>query len=240
MKDLDLGSVHLTKAEPQRELFEVWVANLIVQKRNKKTGKVSEILLPELKMALVKLAQEAKRLGASVHLPRIGQRTPNFNWYNIERLLLEVLVRTGVDTFVYYFRRSRDSNPALKRRGSAASEISSPFLDSDSASPSKKSKADPMCRVMLPDIFLGLKIQLFQLKEHSGTDLQRYIVAYGGEVELNHSVQTTHVVTDLPALNLILKNLQKNNASLKIVSPQWLLDCLDAQTRLEEEKYLVQ
>ncbi len=38
---------------------------------------------------------------ASVHLPRIGHSTPNFNWYGTERLIRKYLVSQGISTYMY-------------------------------------------------------------------------------------------------------------------------------------------
>ena len=38
---------------------------------------------------------------ASVHLPRIGHSTPNFNWYGTERLIRKYLASKGIPTYMY-------------------------------------------------------------------------------------------------------------------------------------------
>ncbi len=38
---------------------------------------------------------------ASVHLPRIGHSTHNFNWYGTERLIRKYLASRGVPTYMY-------------------------------------------------------------------------------------------------------------------------------------------
>ena len=38
---------------------------------------------------------------ASVHLPRIGHSTLNFNWYGTERLVRKYLTSRGIPTFMY-------------------------------------------------------------------------------------------------------------------------------------------
>ena len=40
-------------------------------------------------------------LTASVHLPRIGHSTPNFNWYGTERLIRKHLASAGIPTYMY-------------------------------------------------------------------------------------------------------------------------------------------
>ena len=38
---------------------------------------------------------------ATVHLPRIGYNTPNFNWYGTERLVRKHLASKGIETSMY-------------------------------------------------------------------------------------------------------------------------------------------
>ena len=40
---------------------------------------------------------------ATVHLPRIGHSTPNFNWYGTERLIRKHLAAKGIHTSMYLF-----------------------------------------------------------------------------------------------------------------------------------------
>jgi len=72
------------------------------------------------------LRQAAQQLRASIHLPRIGAGTPDFNWYATEKYIRSLIVRqgspfvvlrsqnkvimwkkTGVDAFVYYYSRNQ-------------------------------------------------------------------------------------------------------------------------------------
>ena len=38
---------------------------------------------------------------ASVHFPRIGYNTPNFNWYGTEKLIKKLLTHRNIHTFMY-------------------------------------------------------------------------------------------------------------------------------------------
>lgn len=40
---------------------------------------------------------------ATVHFPRIGFNTPNFNWYGAERLIKKLFISKGVAASVYLF-----------------------------------------------------------------------------------------------------------------------------------------
>ena len=80
------------------------LALLVVHKASKGRG-IGPIDLKCLEKGLLKVAARACQIGATVHLPRIGARDPTTNWYAIERLLKKTLMRAGVPTSVYYFRR---------------------------------------------------------------------------------------------------------------------------------------
>lgn len=132
--DLKLGSAHLIQLPPQNagdgddsgRTIERYVCLLVVQgfqlakgaKKKQRVvngavvrqGQSTMFRLNALDQALEALAQRARALDASVHMPRIGYGTPRFNWYAVERLIKRNLRDRGVDTSIYYF--SRASNPA--------------------------------------------------------------------------------------------------------------------------------
>lgn len=129
--DLKLGSAHLVslpdlvidKSDGSSKTIERYVCLLVVQGflatkgANKKQriangalvrhGKSTMFRLNALDQALEALARRALTLNASVHMPRIGYGTPNFNWYAVERLIKRNLRDRGVDTSIYYFSRTR-------------------------------------------------------------------------------------------------------------------------------------
>ena len=80
------------------------LALLVIHKASKGRG-IGPIDLKCLEKALFKVAARACDMRATVHLPRIGARDPTTNWYAIERLLKKTLVKAGVPTCVYYFKR---------------------------------------------------------------------------------------------------------------------------------------
>jgi O-acetyl-ADP-ribose deacetylase (regulator of RNase III) len=53
--------------------------------------------------ALATLAVEANRLGASVHMPRIGCGLAGGKWERIEPIIQKTLCSAGVDVTVYDF-----------------------------------------------------------------------------------------------------------------------------------------
>ncbi len=109
---------------------DLYVCHIVAQKR-KKTGGISGIQFDALTLALKKVCQVAKNLNLSVHLPRIGAGTFDFNWYGIERLLKKYLASRQVPTFVYYYKRpgraaSAAAAPPVYGRVASASFFGSP------------------------------------------------------------------------------------------------------------------
>ncbi|KAG7389735.1 Chromodomain-helicase-DNA-binding protein 1-like [Phytophthora pseudosyringae] len=121
--DLKLGSAHLLRLPSQAatgSLPDGYVCLLVVQgfigkKKQRgngpgtvqivRQGKSSTFRLNALETALQNLAYRALELGATVHLPRIGYGTPNFNWYAVERLLARNFRDVGVEATIYYYSR---------------------------------------------------------------------------------------------------------------------------------------
>ncbi|KAE9048957.1 Chromodomain-helicase-DNA-binding protein 1-like [Phytophthora rubi] len=118
--DLKLGSAHLIRLPSQATTdnqppVEGYVCLLVVQgfagKKKQRVGngqlvrqgKSSTFRLNALETALQTLAHRALELDATVHLPRIGYGTPNFNWYAVERLLARNLRDVGVEATIYYY-----------------------------------------------------------------------------------------------------------------------------------------
>ncbi|RLN82991.1 hypothetical protein BBO99_00002496 [Phytophthora kernoviae] len=125
-EDLKLGSAHLIQLPQQitpgsDAPIAAYVCLLVVQgfsgkKKQRlangtmqlvRDGKSSTFRLNALGTALQALAQKALELDASVHLPRIGYGTPNFNWYAVERLLARNLRDAGVEASIYYYSARR-------------------------------------------------------------------------------------------------------------------------------------
>jgi len=117
MRDLHLGDVHLlplaadTRARRSGARPGDAVALVVAQTRDR-YGQLSAVQLPALETALVRISRYARRHRATVHLPRIGQRTPGFDWYRTERCLRKCLSARGVPAFVYYFVRRPRPAPA--------------------------------------------------------------------------------------------------------------------------------
>jgi O-acetyl-ADP-ribose deacetylase (regulator of RNase III) len=91
-----LGEVQLVQVEPV-----VWVANLIGQHGTKGGSQGPPIRYPALSQALTKLAGEAARLSASVHMPRIGCGLAGGKWEVVGPMIEEALCRAGIAVTVY-------------------------------------------------------------------------------------------------------------------------------------------
>ncbi|CEL92428.1 unnamed protein product [Vitrella brassicaformis CCMP3155] len=104
MGDLRVGDVHLLDVDG-----DIHVALAICQKYSESSGTRSPIDLSAFRTGLLKVAQAARPLGASVHLPRIGTSTDGQpdQWYAVERCLRRYLAQRKVHTHVYYFQRQQ-------------------------------------------------------------------------------------------------------------------------------------
>ncbi|KAI4996525.1 hypothetical protein ZWY2020_051445 [Hordeum vulgare] len=116
--DLHMGDLHLIEldeANCSRSLdAPLWVALAVVQSYNpKRKIPRSEISMSDLELCLSKAAFSAAQRSASIHMPRIGQRSGSqrSEWYTIERLLRKYASLHGIDIFVYYFRRPSRQQP---------------------------------------------------------------------------------------------------------------------------------
>jgi O-acetyl-ADP-ribose deacetylase (regulator of RNase III) len=96
MNDFGLGAVQLVQIEPY-----VWVANMVAQRGMKTGSNGPPIRYEAVRTCLGKLAGEAKILGASVHMPRIGCGLAGGRWEEIEPIILDELTSRGVEVTVY-------------------------------------------------------------------------------------------------------------------------------------------
>ncbi|MFE1321383.1 macro domain-containing protein [Kitasatospora phosalacinea] len=95
--DFGLGALQLVQVTPQ-----FWVANLVGQ-RGIRTARSTGVPVryEAIDAALAKLAPEALRLGASVHMPRIGCGLAGGKWERVEPLVVQRLTAQGVPVTVY-------------------------------------------------------------------------------------------------------------------------------------------
>ncbi|WAL75886.1 macro domain-containing protein [Kitasatospora sp. YST-16] len=95
--DFGLGALQLVQVSPY-----LWVANLVGQ-RGTRTARSTGVPVryEAIDAALAKLAPEAERLGASVHMPRIGCGLAGGRWERVEPLITARLTARGVPVTVY-------------------------------------------------------------------------------------------------------------------------------------------
>ncbi|XP_076204851.1 chromodomain-helicase-DNA-binding protein 1-like isoform X2 [Aptenodytes patagonicus] len=113
MKDLELGGTLLFPIDDKksRKKGQDLLALIVAQHRDR-SNNLSGIKLSALEKGLKKIYLAAKKRNATVHLPRIGYATKDFNWYGTERLIRKYLATRGIPTLIYYFPRNKGSSSA--------------------------------------------------------------------------------------------------------------------------------
>ena len=94
--DFGLGALQLVPVGD-----ETWIANLIGQRGIHAGPDGPPVRYEAIEEALLKVADEAHAMGASVHMPRIGSGLAGGDWDLIESIIERTLVGSGIDTFVY-------------------------------------------------------------------------------------------------------------------------------------------
>ncbi|XP_065892694.1 chromodomain-helicase-DNA-binding protein 1-like isoform X2 [Dysidea avara] len=220
MKDLTLGDAHLIPIDDlqSREQGRDMLVLIVAQSRDK-DGRLSGIKLTALSDGLRRVAVEAKKMKASVHLPRIGHSTVHFNWYGTERLIRKHLIMRRIPTYIYYFARHRTTAKSTDR-------------------PSVMRSHDPNMEVSqpLPDIFTSCVVHLYGFNEAEQRRLARYVVAYNGDVSSSVSNEVTHVV--LSNMSDVDK-VPTPNAGIHIVTSDWINDSLNKHHLQDVRKYQV-
>jgi O-acetyl-ADP-ribose deacetylase (regulator of RNase III) len=90
----NLGDVQFVQATPH-----IIIANMAGQKGVKTGSKGPPIRYDSVEQCLEKVADKAKELGASVHMPRIGCGLAGGNWNKIENIIQKTL--SDIDTYIY-------------------------------------------------------------------------------------------------------------------------------------------
>ena len=81
----------------------VWIANMIGQRGMKTGSKGPPVRYDAIESGLAKVAEKAKELSASVHMPRIGCGLAGGKWNKVEPLILTTLCDADVPVYVYDF-----------------------------------------------------------------------------------------------------------------------------------------
>jgi O-acetyl-ADP-ribose deacetylase (regulator of RNase III) len=91
-----LGEVQLVKV-----LEDAWVANLVGQRDIRSVDGVPPVRYEAIREGLRKIMLEARRLEASVHMPRIGCGLAGGRWEIIGKIVEEELAQAGISVTVY-------------------------------------------------------------------------------------------------------------------------------------------
>ncbi|HEX8221621.1 MAG TPA: macro domain-containing protein [Chloroflexia bacterium] len=92
----ELGQVQFVQVEA-----DVWVANLIGQHGVRPQGATPPIRYEAIRKGLKEVANQAKALGASVHMPRIGSGLAGGKWEEVAPIAQEELISNGISVTVY-------------------------------------------------------------------------------------------------------------------------------------------
>lgn len=91
-----LGAVQFVQVEPN-----TWVANLVGQHGLKANEDAPPVRYEAIRQGLAQVAQKAKELDASVHMPRIGCGLAARKWERIEPLIINELSEQDIAVYVY-------------------------------------------------------------------------------------------------------------------------------------------
>jgi O-acetyl-ADP-ribose deacetylase (regulator of RNase III) len=96
--DFALGSIQIVQVGSY-----IHVANMIAQQGMKTGSSGPPIRYEAVEQCLLKLAEAAQAMSASVHMPRIGTGLAGGAWERIEPIISSSLVAAGVQVYVYDF-----------------------------------------------------------------------------------------------------------------------------------------
>jgi O-acetyl-ADP-ribose deacetylase (regulator of RNase III) len=226
--DESLSGTGRTIVSKEQRPLQLYVANVICQSR--KSGSISPINMLKLQEALKKIAVVAKKLNASVHLPRIGAHLPTTDWYSVERLIRVCIASKKIETTIYYFPRKKRFE---KKQGETQHSIKSEPLQWTSNRNISKEDRKPN-----DNFFSGLCFHFYLVgdKLHS---LQRAVTSHGGNYTFVITENTTHVVTSLTRPDELLSLCIKPFPTVKLVSFRFIDDCITHQKLLDDKNYII-
>ncbi|MEU2611048.1 macro domain-containing protein [Micromonospora sp. NPDC007271] len=94
--DFGLGATRLVRVAP-----DVWVANMVGQRGMRRGSAGPPIRYEAVERCLSALADQVGKLGASVHMPRIGCGLAGGTWDRIEPLIRRTLCARDIPVTVY-------------------------------------------------------------------------------------------------------------------------------------------
>ncbi|XP_035033235.1 chromodomain-helicase-DNA-binding protein 1-like [Hippoglossus stenolepis] len=251
MKDLDIGNVLLFPIDDKQSRLDGQdQLALIVSQQRDKANNLSGILLTALDEGLKKIYAAAKRLKASVHLPRIGHSTKGFNWYGTERLIRKHLASRGIPTFIYYHSKA-SKNTATPQPSTSATLTSTSCPEPKLCNPNRltsETEADtpgPSAPVGspgptdLPSFMSGVHVFFYNLPASERKRLARYLFTYDGDEEDMMSPEVTHIVAEVE--NSIhskeLQDLVRHYTQAVPVQKAWLDSCFSKQRKVNTEQF---
>ncbi|KAL4656875.1 chromodomain-helicase-DNA-binding protein 1-like isoform X2 [Arapaima gigas] len=249
MKDLALGHVLLFPIDDKQSRLDGQdQLALIVSQQRDQSNNLSGIKLPALEEALKKICKEAKRKKASVHLPRIGHSTKNFNWYGTERLIRKHLASRSVPTYIYYFPRKAPYRASVVRSSASASSstsLAAPPSPSSTSGGGGGSTNPPF----LANFMGGVRVFFFNISASDRKRLARYlitypfqVITYDGDEEEVMGTEVTHIVANMesPVQKQELQNLLDEHPQALPVQKAWLESCFSKQKQVSTTEFLLQ
>jgi hypothetical protein len=240
MRDLSLGDCHIIPVDDvnSRDSGSDLVALVVAQRRGRH-NQVSGVKLSALEEGLQRVAQVAKTRKASVHLPRIGHSTPNFNWYGTERVIRKRLASRGIPTFVYYFS-SHSRNKVLPISPASAATANDPH---DRRDMNEISEFDELVSADLRkeeqghavQYLSGLRVYFYGVDDVKKRALESKVVAHGGDVTSTVGPDVTHVVCD----NCWPQEIESLDLTAVPVSFLWLEECIKRGNIVSVADYIV-
>lgn len=244
MKDLELGNVLLFPIDDkQSRLGGRDQLALIVAQHRDKANNLSGIHLSALDEGLKKIYSAAKKLNASVHLPRIGHSTKGFNWYGTERLIRKHLASRGIATYIYYHsRRVKNTAPPQTLSTSTAAPQTPPLSSGSDEPPGETETGGPgpsglrrsFSPAELHSFMKGVKVFFYNISASERKRLARYLITYDGDEEEVMSEEVTHIVAEVE--NHIqtkeLEDLVRRYQQAVPVKTTWLESCFSKQQQV--------
>ena len=103
--EFSLGSIHKSEIEGDLSIVEM------ISQHGYGESATPRIRYGALEVCLQKLAGEALRKKASVHIPRIGCGQAGGSWWIVSELIEEFLLKAGIKVTVYDLPNASDRQP---------------------------------------------------------------------------------------------------------------------------------
>lgn len=95
--NFNLGEIQMVQVEQ-----DLWIANMIAQhKINPNSDGIPPIRYDAIEACLKKLSEDAQKLNATIHMPRIGCGLAGGKWEQIEPIIINNLSEKEIEVYVY-------------------------------------------------------------------------------------------------------------------------------------------